>query len=118
MSKIQLTAMRLRNLTTGILHTGIDDIYRDLGAIVGVDGLMTHQLPRVLDCVTPWLKEHIKDPWMWEKKHDPQEDWEWTLPEPTQADRAIMLENYKAMPDPLADKPTIAVVVDDAEPKQ
>ena len=117
MAKITITAMRLRNLTTGILHTDIGDVYRDLGTIAGVDGLMTHQLPRVLACVTPWLKDHVKDPWMWEKKHDPKDDWELTLPEPTQADRAVMLENYKAMPDPLAGKATIAVVVDGVDSK-
>lgn len=50
-----ITAQRLRNLTTGRLHTEMDDIYADLEMITGESGLMTHMLPGALRCVTPWL---------------------------------------------------------------
>jgi hypothetical protein len=113
MAKLKLTAKRIRNLTTGILHTCMDDVYRDLAAIVGVDGLMTHQLPRVRECVLPWLREKTKnDAAFWDKDIQIETDWEidhWS--EPSQAERAVMLENYKAMPDPLAGKAVIEVHV-------
>ena len=113
MAKLKLTAKRIRNLTTGILHTCMDDVHRDLAAIVGVDGLMTHQLPRVRDCVLPWLREKTKnDPVFWGEDIKIETDWEighWS--EPSEADRAVMLENYKAMPDPMAGKAIISVQV-------
>jgi hypothetical protein len=105
MAKLKLTAKRIRNLTTGILHTCIDDVYRDLAAIVGVDDLMTHQLPRVRECVLPWLQEKTKnDAAFWDKDIQIEADFEINLSEPSEAERAVMLENYKAMPDPLAGK--------------
>lgn len=113
MAKLKLTAKRVRNLTTGILHTCIEDVYRDLEAILGVSCLMSHQLPRVRECVLPWLREKTKnDPAFWDKDIKIETDWEidcWS--EPSEAERFVMLENYKAMPDPLAGKPIIRIEV-------
>jgi hypothetical protein len=91
---------RLRNLTTGRLHTDIKCIYEDLGWIAGQPGLMTHMLPRVLRAVTPWLREHVTDPRFWDDAHDPSHVGELELPEPTAADRQVMTDLYL----PLADK--------------
>ena len=52
---------RLRNLTTGRLHTEMGHIYEDLGWLTGESGLMTHMLPRAMDAVRPWLEEKVTD---------------------------------------------------------
>lgn len=104
---------RLRNLTTGWLHTEISFVYEDLGHILGEPGLMTHMLPRAERAVLPWLREHVKDPRLWEDKYDPSHVGDYPLPEPTEEDRAAMMEIYAAQPNPLEGKTVIPVVLDD-----
>ena len=102
---------RLRNLTTGRLHTEMGHIYEDLGTITGESGLMTHMLPRVMRAVEPWLREHITDARFWDGAWDRTHTGEIELPQPTEAERAAMLERYLAQPDPLAGKTVIGVQV-------
>lgn len=99
-----MNIQRLRNLTTGRLHTEIGCVYEDLCAITGQPQLMTHQLPRALMAVTPWLLEHVTDKRFWGDEYDPTHTGEYPLPEPTPADRAAMFERYKAQPNPLEGK--------------
>ena len=106
-----MNIQRLRNLTTQFLHTKIGDVYKDLEWITGESGLMTHMLPRVYDAVTPWLQKHVTDPRFWEKKHDPTHVGEFNLPTPTEEDRKVMFELFMQMPNPLAGKVVIPVVV-------
>ena len=61
---------RLRNLTTGRLHTEIGHIYEDLETIIGESGLMTHMLPRVMRSVEPWLRKHVKNERFWNGEFD------------------------------------------------
>lgn len=104
---------RLRNLTTGILHTEISHVYQDLGFITDQDVLMTHMLPRVMRAVEPWLREHVKDERFWDGRLDQSHTGKIWLPEPSEEDRAAMFERYKAQPNPLEGKEVIAVVQDD-----
>jgi len=81
---------RLRNLTTGKLHTEMNHIYEDLGAIIGDDGIITHMIPRVMRAVDPWLKENVKDSRFWDGKFDTTHTGEIELPDPTKQDREAM----------------------------
>jgi hypothetical protein len=100
---------RLRNLTTGRLHTDIGCIYEDLGMITGESGLMTHMLPRAIRAVEPWLRKHVTDARFWDGEYDTTHTGEFDLPESTAEDRAAMFERYKAQPNPLDGKKVIAV---------
>ena len=100
---------RLRNLTTGRLHTEVSHLYEDLGSITGASGLMTHMLPRAMKAITPWLKKHVTDPRFWDDEYDTEHTGEIDLPEPTTEDRAAMLELFKQMPNPLKGKDVVAV---------
>ncbi len=102
---------RLRNLTTGRLHTAMGHIYEDLETITGESGLMTHMLPRAMRAVEPWLREHVKDERFWNGEWDQTHTGEFELPESTDEDRAAMFERYKAQPNPLAGKEVIAVQI-------
>ena len=102
---------RLRNLTTKKLHTKMEHIYKDLGMITGEDGLMTHMLPRTIKAVEPWLKDNVSDPRFWDGKFDITHTGEFELPETTSEERKIFFERFAAMPNPLADKKVIGVVV-------
>lgn len=92
---------RLRNLTTGRLHTEIGHVYEDLETLTGERGLMTHMLPRALRSVEPWLREHVIDPRFWDDGYDTTHTGEYELPTPTADDRAAMFERYKSQPNPL-----------------
>lgn len=92
---------RLRNLTTGKLHTDISHIYTDLEAITGQPGLMTHMLPGALKAVKPWLREHVTDDRFWDGKYDPTHAGEFLLPIPTDEDRKIMMDRFFQQPDPI-----------------
>ena len=109
---VNMDIQRLRNLTTGRLHTEMGHIYEDLGIIIGEDGLMTHMIPRAMRAVEPWLREHVKDKRFWDGEFDQSHTGEFELPESTEADRAEMFERYKAQPNPLVGKEVITVQVD------
>lgn len=102
---------RLRNLTTGRLHTEMGHIHEDLGTIIGIEGLMTHMLPRVMRAVEPWLRENVNDERFWDGEFDQTHTGELELPVSTDEDRAAMFERFKAQPNPLAGKEVIPVVV-------
>jgi hypothetical protein len=106
-----MNIQRLRNLTTGRLHTEMGHYYEDLGILVGDTGLMTHMLPRVLRACEPWLRQHVTDPRFWNGEYDLTHTGELELPTPSAADRQAMFERYIAQPDPLAGKEVTAVVV-------
>jgi hypothetical protein len=102
---------RLRNLTTGRLHTEMGHIYEDLGIITGETGLMTHMLPRAMRAVEPWLREHVTDARFWDGEYDKTHTGEFELPTPSAADQTAMFERFAAQPNPLAGKDVIAVQV-------
>lgn len=100
---------RLRNLTTGRLHTKIDHIYEDLGIITGETGLMTHMLPRAMRAVEPWLRIHVTDPRFWDCEYDVTHIGDFELPESTHADRLQMFRLYEAQPNPLEGKKVVVI---------
>lgn len=57
-------------MTTLILHTKMDDIYKDIEFITGETGIMTHQLPAAMKAITPWLKEKVQDQRFWDNQFD------------------------------------------------
>ena len=46
---------RIRNLTTGSLHTDMDHVYKDIEYIVGEKGIMTHMIPNACSSLEPYL---------------------------------------------------------------
>lgn len=102
---------RLRNLTTGRLHTKMEDIYEDLEFITRGGGIMTHMVTRVCRAVEPWLREQVTDPRFWNGEYDTTHTGDYPLREMTPEENAAALERYKAMPNPLAGKVVIPVRV-------
>jgi len=62
---------RLRNLTTGRLHTKMADIYQDIEYITGTRGVMTHMLPDATKALLPYLREKAPDARLWDVEYDP-----------------------------------------------
>lgn len=101
---------RLRNLTTGRLHTQMDHVYQDLELLTGEPGIMTHMI-RVMRAVEPWLRDHIKEGRFWDGEFDTEHIGEIDLPTPSAEDRKAMFERFAAMPNPSAGKDVMAVIV-------
>jgi hypothetical protein len=108
---VHMDIQRLRNLTTGRLHTEIGHIYEDLETITGEKGLMTHMLPRVCRAVEPWLRQHVTDSRFWNDEYDRSLTGTIELPEPSEDDRKAMLQRFLEQPNPLAGKTVIPIVV-------
>ncbi len=100
---------RLRNLTTGKMHTKMSHIYEDLEAITRMEGVMTHMIPRVNDAIRPWLKEHVTGPRFWNDQWDPDHTGDFDLSVMSDEDQKLMLARYAEMPNPLAGKEIIVV---------
>jgi hypothetical protein len=66
-----MDVQRLRNLTTGRLHTTMTDIYQDIASLTGEQGLMSHHIPAAFDALTPWLRMRVTLPKFWDGTYDP-----------------------------------------------
>lgn len=101
---------RLRNLTTGRLHTQMGDIYEDIEFLTGEQGVMTHMLPRAVKAMEPWLRVRIPDERFWDDAYDPAHIGEFAIEPMFSDERADFWKRYGDMPSPLAGKEVIAVL--------
>lgn len=107
---------RLRNLTTGILHTEIGHVYEDIEFLTGEKGIMTHMLPRANEAMMPILGERLKKlenserffNGKWDKEHLGEVD----LQPFAAHEKAVFWENYRALPSLLEGMKVVEVVVD------
>ena len=102
---------RLRNLTTGRLHTKIECVYEDLEFITREGGIMTHMIPRVMRAIEPWLREKVGDERFWDGQYDVTHTGEFTLEPMSVEENAAAMLRYSEMPNPLEGKEVIAVCV-------
>lgn len=100
---------RLRNLTTGRLHTKVEHIYQDIGRLTGAEGIMTHQIPNALRAMEPWIRTVVTDQRFWDGKHDPEHVGHYDVPCMTDEETKAMFARYQEMPSLLAGKKTIVV---------
>lgn len=103
---------RLRNLTTGRLHTEIGCVYQDIEMLTGEEGVMTHTLSRACRALEPYLREKVPDPRFWEDVYDPTHVGEIEVPPMDAAAKAEFWKLYAAQTDPLAGKEVIVAVGD------
>lgn len=92
---------RLRNLTTGRLHTDITHVYQDIELLTGAPGLMTHQIPNAMRALEPYLQEHIQDSRFWDGKYDVTHIGEIEVPVMDKDAANAMFDRYEAMPSSL-----------------
>ncbi|MES0444933.1 MAG: hypothetical protein ABUJ92_00170 [Desulfobacterales bacterium] len=104
-----METQRLRNLTTGRLHTEMDCIYQDLEYITGMDGLMTHMLPNVMRAVEPWLREKVAEPEYWDGEYCPSKAGSYPIEPMSEVEQKAMLTRYSTFSHPFANKPVITV---------
>ncbi len=89
---------RLRNLTTGKLHTKMKHIYEDLEWLTGEAGVMTHQLPNACKAMETYLRERVKDDRFWDGKYDPTHTGETDVPMMGEDAKKAMWKRFEALP--------------------
>ena len=93
-----MDTQRLRNLTTGRLHTEVSYIYQDLEYLSGMGSLFTHMLPNVARAMEPWLKEKVTDPRYWDGEYDTTHTGEYDIAPMNAEEKEAMLERYATLP--------------------
>lgn len=104
-----MDAQRLRNLTTGILHTKMYHIYEDLEYITGMGGIFTHMIPRIMQTVAPWLRENVTDERFWDGKFDQTHEGDYPLRQMSKDEVDLAMKHYATLPNPLENKPVVVV---------
>lgn len=66
---MQTTKGKLRNITSLILHTKMDDIYTFFEEYTGENGIMTHHLPSAAEAIQPILRNKNLPEEYFIKKH-------------------------------------------------
>lgn len=96
-----MNIQRLRNLTTGKLHTVMGDIYQDIEWLTGSEGIMTHQLPNAAEALRPYLEKHL-DGQFFDGKYDPSHIGEVEIPQMNEAEKKEFWERYDVLPSPFS----------------
>jgi len=103
---------RLRNLTTGILHTDMSHVYLDIEYLVGIKGIMTHMIPNALKALKPYLMKKCTDPRFWDDKYDKDKTHigEFDIEPMNETEQKEFWERYNKLPSPLEGKKVISVM--------
>jgi hypothetical protein len=100
---------RLRNLTTGRLHTDTRDIVKDIEHLTGTKGLRTDQLPEARRAMLPWLEKVITDPRFWDGQFDTTHVGEYEIVPMTKAESAACMHRFLTPPNYQAHERQVAI---------
>jgi len=96
---------RLRNLTTGILHTDMSHVYLDIEYLVGIKN--------ALKALKPYLMKKCTDPRFWNSKYDKDKTHigEFDIEPMNETEQKEFWERYNKLPSPLEGKKVISVMI-------
>lgn len=106
-----MNIQRLRNLTTGRLHTEMQHVYQDIEFLTGEEGIYTHMIPNALRAMEPWLKAKVADPRFWDDRYDTTHVGEFEISPMTDDERKEFFERYGTLASPLAGKEVIGIAI-------
>jgi hypothetical protein len=101
---MKTTVGKLRNITTGILHTAIGDVYEFLEEYLDAKGIMTHQLPSACRALEPILKSKLPETWFVKEWVKAGLDVEAECPDLTEDEKKVFWESYEEHAGKLWDK--------------
>ena len=88
-----MNIQRIRNLTTGILHTSREHVQEDLEFLLSFE-LPETLIPEIASAIMPWLKENLADSKFFEARHDPDHVGEVNLEPLTKPERESFWKRY------------------------
>lgn len=87
---------RLRNLTTGIIHTKMCDACEDIDRIVGMAGSTEKYYWAICQAIKPYLIGVVSDARFWNEKLDRSHVGQVEIPVMTREDVAVFFKHYAA----------------------
>lgn len=75
-----MNIQRLRNITTGLLHTQMQDIYEDIDYLTGQPGVSTIILGPASKALEFYLRRYLTDERFWQDVYDPSHVGEVDIP--------------------------------------
>lgn len=94
---MKIEVQRLRNLTTGKLHTDLADVYIDIQHLTGAKGIVTDDIPSACRALEPYLRKHATDPRLWDGKHDATHVGDIEIPTMDDAECCATFKTYLAL---------------------
>lgn len=85
---------RLRNITTGIIHTSSNDIRQDVAYIIGEHDIRAYMLLGMCYALTTYLQKFLPEKF-WEKTYDPTHTGEVDVPPMNEQEKLQFWESYK-----------------------
>lgn len=98
------TRGKLRNITSGILHTSVGDVYSFFEEYLGEKGIMTHHLPVAGKAILPILKRNLDDSWFTDEWVKEALDESVDIPDLTDDERTEFWRGFESGLDELWDK--------------
>ena len=92
-----MNAQRLRNLTTGKLHTSVEHVYQDIEYLTGEAGIMTHHVPNATLALEPFLREKLLDERFWDERFDPTHVGDVAIVPMTEDESEAIFERFRAL---------------------
>ena len=108
-----MNIQRLRNLTTGRLHTNIEHVYKDIELLTGMDGIMTHMIPNASRAMESFLKDSVKESRFWDVKYDTSHRGDYEISPMNAKEKEVFIKKYNQLPNPLLNKNVIALASSD-----
>jgi len=99
-----LDIQRLRNLTTGRLHTEMGHIYQDIEYIVGEIGIFTHMIPNAFKAMQPYLRSVVTDERFWDGQFDVDHLGEYDIRPMNDEEKSSFWKAYGSLPHPFANR--------------
>jgi len=89
----QMNIQRIRNLTTGILHTRQEHVQEDLEFLFGHE-LPETLIPEIASAIMPWLREKLQDERLFNPEYDPNQQGDVNLQPLTKPERESFWRGY------------------------
>lgn len=84
---METTFGKIRNVTSGILHTNIGDVYEFYDQYLDAPGIMTHHIPSAFKALQPILKNKLDDKWFTDEWIKEGLDEAYVIPDLTQEEK-------------------------------
>ena len=91
---MKTTKGELRNITSGTLHTNIEDVYKFFNEFTGQRGMMTHHLPSAAKAIMPFLKSKLSDEWFTDEWIKDELDAVVEIADPTEDEKTDFWEKF------------------------
>ena len=91
---MKTTKGKLRNVTSGRLHTDIGDVYKFYEEYCGANGIMTHHIPIAYQALLPILKSKLSEEWFSDEWIKTGLDEVVEVPEMTEEEKATFWKSF------------------------